>query len=637
MTGILSNDTDPEMDQMFAVIAVAPSLGTATINLDGTFSYTPSSDGSSTFNTDSFTYTVADNNGATSSSATVTVTLATLIPKPDAYTLNEGATLQVSAVDGLTKNDIDTNNFEIDSVAVVSKHIAVYFSLISFSYSHNGTENLLDKFEYKVTNSNGDESQKTFVTLTLNNVNDAPTSSGTAIKVDEGNAVAFNFAYKDSDTDLVNIVFGEGDVGPTNGNVIDGDDNVNGSFRYIHNGGETTTDSFNYSVSDGEFTTELVFVTVSISPVNDLPLAIDKSVSTTEGGTISTLPFEGTDIETADNELKFKLSTAPTHGKVTQNVSSGVFSYTHDGSETTTDSFTYQANDGTDFGPQATVTVAIQSVNSSPVTSAVNLTVDEGGASFEFDLINSSSDADNSVGDLTYSLESSATNGSAVLSGSTIVYTHNGGETTSDSFTYKVNDGNSDSNISTVKVTVNAINDAPTITASTSTLDEKDKIEITINGADVDSSSLSYTLTTAPTAGILNDSSGEELADGSTLSGNVVTYTHTTSLSGSDAGSDSFIVSVSDGSASSADTTMPIVITNINEALPQIILEASSSSVSEDAGTVTITASLVSNGFYSNRRDMDADAVSANATNSLGYVYLGENAGHKYYLKDDSF
>ena len=637
LTGILSNDTDPEMDQMFAVIAVAPSLGTATINLDGTFSYTPSSDGSSTFNTDSFTYTVADNNGATSSSATVTVTLATLIPKPDAYTLNEGATLQVSAVDGLTKNDIDTNNFEIDSVAVVTQPAFGDLTLSkdgSFSYSHNGTENLLDKFEYKVTNSNGDESQKTFVTLTLNNVNDAPTSSGTAIKVDEGNAVAFNFAYKDSDTDLVNIVFGEGDVGPTNGNVIDGDDNVNGSFRYIHNGGETTTDTFNYSVSDGEFTTELVFVTVSISPVNDLPLAIDKSVSTTEGGTISTLPFEGTDIETADNELKFKLSTAPTHGKVTQNVSSGVFSYTHDGSETTTDSFTYQANDGTDFGPQATVTVAIQSVNSSPVTSAVNLTVDEGGASFEFDLINSSSDADNSVGDLTYSLESSATNGSAVLSGSTIVYTHNGGETTSDSFTYKVNDGNSDSNISTVKVTVNAINDAPTITASTSTLDEKDKIEITINGADVDSSSLSYTLTTAPTAGILNDSSGEELADGSTLSGNVVTYTHTTSLSGSDAGSDSFIVSVSDGSASSADTTMPIVITNINEALPQIILEASSSSVSEDAGTVTITASLVSNGFYSNRRDMDADAVSANATNSLGYVYLGENAGHKYYLKN---
>ena len=639
LTGLLSNDADPEMDEMTAVIAVGPTLGTATINPDGTFSYTPSSDGSSTFNTDSFTYTAADSSGATSSPATVTVTLATLIPKPDAYTLNEGETLQVSAVDGLTKNDIDTNNFKIDSVAVVTKPAFGNLTLSkdgSFSYVHNGTENLLDKFEYKVTNSNGDESQKTFVTLTINNVNDAPTSSGTAIKVDEGNSVAFNFAYNDSDTDLVKIVFGYGDVAPTNGNVVAGDDNVNGSVRYIHNGGETTTDTFKYSVSDGEFTTELVSVTVSISPVNDLPLAINKSVSTTEGGTINTLPFEGTDVETANNELKFKLSTAPAHGKVTQNSSSGVFSYTHDGSESTTDTFTYKATDGTDFGPEATVTVAIQSVNSSPVTTAVNLTADEGGTSADFDLINSSSDADNSAGDLTYSLVSSATNGSVALSGSSIVYTHNGGETTSDSFTYKVNDGNSDSNISTVKVTVNAVNDAPTITASTSTLDEKDKIEITINGADVDSSELIYSLTTAPTAGILNDSSGVELADGSTLSGNVVTYTHTASLSGSDPGADNFIVSVSDGKASSANTTMPIVVNNIVEGLPQIILEASSSSVTEAKGTVTITASLVSNGFYSNKRDMDAVAVSANATNSLGYVYLGEYLGHKYYLKQSA-
>ena len=31
---------------------------------------------------------------------------------------------------------------------------------------------------------------------------------------------------------------------------------------------------------------------------------------------------------------------------------------------------------------------------------------------------------------------------------------------------------------------------------------------------------------------------------------------------------------------------------------------------------------------------MNAAAVSANEVNSLGYVYLGENDGHKYYLWD---
>jgi len=85
-TGLLSNDNDPEMDPMVAVIAVNPTLGTVIVNADGTFSYTPSSDSTTAFNTDSFTYTASDSSGAISLSATVTVTLATLIPKPDSYT-----------------------------------------------------------------------------------------------------------------------------------------------------------------------------------------------------------------------------------------------------------------------------------------------------------------------------------------------------------------------------------------------------------------------------------------------------------------------------------------------------------------------------------------------------------------------
>ena len=95
-------------------------------------------------------------------------------------------------------------------------------------------------------------------------------------------------------------------------------------------------------------------------------------------------------------------------------------------------------------------------------------------------------------------------------------------------------------------------------------------------------------------------------------------------------------VKVNDGTVDSATATINIAVVAIDENKPQVILEAASNAVSEGVGTVTVTASLVSNSFYSPRRDMDAAAVSANATNSLGYVYLGENGGHKYYLKQEN-
>ena len=45
----------------------------------------------------------------------------------------------------------------------------------------------------------------------------------------------------------------------------------------------------------------------------------------------------------------------------------GTFSYIHDGSETSTDTFSYKANDGTDDGNTVTITITINPVNDSPI------------------------------------------------------------------------------------------------------------------------------------------------------------------------------------------------------------------------------------------------------------------------------
>ena len=63
--------------------------------------------------------------------------------------------------------------------------------------------------------------------------------------------------------------------------------NANGSFSYTHNGSETTTDSFTYKANDGTSDSNVVTVTITITSVNDLPVAAADSYSVAEGGTLA--------------------------------------------------------------------------------------------------------------------------------------------------------------------------------------------------------------------------------------------------------------------------------------------------------------------------------------------------------------
>jgi Ca2+-binding RTX toxin-like protein len=72
---VLANDTDPDgtLEPATVTIVTPPALGTAAVNEDGTITYTPNAGASGD---DSFTYSVADNDGAVSNAATVAVSIA---------------------------------------------------------------------------------------------------------------------------------------------------------------------------------------------------------------------------------------------------------------------------------------------------------------------------------------------------------------------------------------------------------------------------------------------------------------------------------------------------------------------------------------------------------------------------------
>ena len=85
-TDVLANDTDPDgsLDPSTVQVEAAPSNGTTTVNTGGTITYAPDGGFSGT---DSYTYTVADNDGATSNAATVTITVSALVPRRRAFRL----------------------------------------------------------------------------------------------------------------------------------------------------------------------------------------------------------------------------------------------------------------------------------------------------------------------------------------------------------------------------------------------------------------------------------------------------------------------------------------------------------------------------------------------------------------------
>jgi len=142
----------------------------------------------------------------------------------------------------------------------------------------------------------------------------------------------------------------------------------------------------------------------------------------------------------------------------------------------------YLGNPDQEAFPETYITV--NSVNAPPVAENNNYSVDEGGTLTADDANGTVGDAsDNGVlandtdtdGDsLTAILVSDASNGTLSLdSDGTFSYTHDGSETTSDSFTYKANDGTADSNTATVSITVTPVNDnAPVAVNDSATVAE---------------------------------------------------------------------------------------------------------------------------------------------------------------------
>jgi VCBS repeat-containing protein len=357
--GVLGNDSDAESDPLTAVKVSDPSHGSVTLDSDGSFAYTPDANYNGS---DSFTYK-ANDGSLDSNTATVTITISAVNDAPvasdDSYGTDEDQTLNVSAP-GVLGNDSDADGDSLSAVLVgdVSHGSLTLNPNGSFSYTPDAGYSGGDSFTYRANDGTANSGTAT-VTITVSEVNNPPSASDDSYSTDEDQTLNVSAPGvlgndDDPDGDTLSAVL-VGDV--SNGSLTL---NSNGSFTYTPEANANGTDSFTYRASDGSLNSNTATVTITVSAVNDAPVAAGDSYTVAQDDTLSVSApgVLGNDSDVDGDALSAVLVSDVSNGSLTLN-SNGSFSYTPDAGYSGSDSFEYKANDGAADSNTVTVSITV--------------------------------------------------------------------------------------------------------------------------------------------------------------------------------------------------------------------------------------------------------------------------------------
>ena len=479
-------------------------------------------------------------------------------------------------------------------------------------YQHDGSEPASESFDFTVSDGQGGSASGTF-SITVNPVNDAPTlTTNNGLTLDEGATASIgtsDLSASDVDDMASNLTYTV-TSGPSNGTLLVNSaaatsftqqDLADGAVEYQHDGSETTADSFTFDLTDddGAGPTGETF-SITINPVNDAPtLTTNDGLTLNEGATasIGTGNLSATDNDDTAGNLTYTITSGSSNGTLLvnsaaatsftqQDLADGAVEYQHDGSETTADSFTFDLTDDDGAGPTGeTFSITISPVNNAPTLTTNNgLTLNEGATAPIGTSDLSASDVDDTASNLTYAITSGPSNGTLLvnstaatsftqqdLADGAVEYQHDGSETTADSFKFDLTDDDGAGPTGeTFSITVNPVNNAPTLTTNDGlTLNEGATASIgtgELGATDNDdpAGNLTYTVTSGPSNGTLlvNSTAAtsftqQDLADGA------VEYQH----DGSETTADSFTFDLTDDDgAGPTGETFSITINPVNDA-----------------------------------------------------------------------
>ena len=323
-----------------------------------------------------FTFTVTDDQGATSTPATVAIGVIPVNDAPiahddnatgaanDALTTPEDTALTIAPATLLANDtDVDGDTLTITSVQSAT-HGSVALVAGQVVFTPDANYNGPASFTYTVSDGHGGTASAT-VNVAVTPVNDAPVATGDSYSTDEDTALtvpAAGVLANDSDV--------EGDAlaavlvaGPQHGTLAL---NADGSFTYTPDANYNGPDSFSYKANDGSADSNVATVSINVLSVNDPPTpqndnatgAANDALTTPEDTALTiapaTLLANDTDID--GDTLSITSVQSATHGNVA--LVAGQVVFTPDANYNGPASFTYTVSDGHGGTASATVNVA---------------------------------------------------------------------------------------------------------------------------------------------------------------------------------------------------------------------------------------------------------------------------------------
>jgi VCBS repeat-containing protein len=470
----------------------------------------------------------------------------------------------------------------------------------TFVYTPNANYNGGDSFVVTISDGNGGTTTS-LVTIGINPVNDAPVSNDQSLVTDEDTPINGQVVASDVDGDSLSFsVSGQ----PTNGAVSLNP--ATGGFVYTPNANYNGSDSFVVTIIDGKGGTTTSRINIGINPVNDAPVSSDQNLTTPEDVAL-TGRVVATDIE--GDTLAYAVSGQPANGSVSLNPATGGFVYTPNANYNGSDSFVVTISDGNGGTTTSRINIGVTPVNDAPVANNVNLTTPEDTP------ISSQISASDIDGDtLTFAVTGSPANGSVSLNPATgtFTYTPSANYNGSDSFTVTISDGNGGTTTSLVTIGVTPVNDGPSAANLNLTTDEDVPVNGAISANDPDGDTLSYSVSGNPANGsvVLNPATG--------------TFTYTPNAGYG--GSDSFVVSVSDGKGGVATSTVTIGVNPLNDA-----------PVASDLSLKTAEDTAVNGAISATDPDSDPLSYSVSGNPANGTVVLNPSTGTFVYTPNANY
>src|SRR5207302_1368217 len=221
-----------------------------------------------------------------------------------------------------------------------------------------------DSFTFKANDGTVDSAAAT-VSLTVVHVNHAPVADAQAVTTAEDTAKAIVLTATDADGDALTFSLV---AGPLHGALSGVAPNITYTPAANYNG----SDSFTFKANDGTVDSSAATVSLTITAVNDAPVADAQAVTTAEETGRATCRT-ASDVD--GDSLTYAGVTAPTHGTLSGTAPN--LTYTPAAGYFGSDSFTFKANDGTVDSAAATVSVTVVHVNHAPVADAQAVTTAE--------------------------------------------------------------------------------------------------------------------------------------------------------------------------------------------------------------------------------------------------------------------